>query len=353
MHKSNIKKSQLGLSLIELMIAAALGVVIILGVTTTFTSIFKSSRAQLSDNEMQQTADMAFSYISYHLRNTLSTPCDQYEQLSKNRIKLSSLKGEDIEEAMSSKIINLIKKRGIDVEQTSVTIGGKTIATDNLSIATAGQKNIITGRTNLNGPIKVKTTLQSSMSISDNPLYAITDCSKMDIFRGVATVKNGETTITLDKDTKFQGNYKSDSPGLISPLEVSTFYINDKAQLFHRPMYDLSGVNILSGIESMRILFGIDSKGRDGIIDSYITAAQLSALPGNDEVISAEVHLIVRAPSDQLDTTLPKPYSISIPKTQNALPNSGVIPLETIEYSDQIIRKVFSKTITLRNKATI
>ena len=100
-----------------------------------------------------------------------------------------------------------------------------------------------------------------------------------------------------------------------------------------------TGDELLEGIENMQILYGedtdADSEGAngDGTANRYVSISDTDLDP--DRIVSVRLSLLVRSLKDGLTTT-PSPYTFN---------GTTVTPV------DQYLRKVFTTTITLRNKA--
>ena len=95
-----------------------------------------------------------------------------------------------------------------------------------------------------------------------------------------------------------------------------------------------NAVELISGVESFQVLYGVDAK-RNGKIGAtgFVSAAGLSA---DDSVVSIRVGLLLRSS----DTTLPVPTGS---QTLSVLDQQ----VETPE--DRAIRRVFSTTAQVRN----
>ncbi|MGE4659998.1 MAG: PilW family protein [Arenicellales bacterium] len=102
-----------------------------------------------------------------------------------------------------------------------------------------------------------------------------------------------------------------------------------------------NGLELLEGIENMQILYGedtdadTDGASGDGTANRYV-AFGTSGLD-TDRIVSVRISVLVRSLNNSL-TTEPAPYTFN---------GSTVTPAST----DKYLRKVFTTTITLRNKA--
>lgn len=359
----NFNRPQKGISLIEILIALLLGVVILFGATRSLSTMISSSRLQMGNNDMQQTADTALSYIGYRLRNALSTPCDKLSILHTNgKLNISTLTGkvsnETITLGQQAIIKNLLNGHGILVSTKERTLAGKKYKTDNLIIINTGQRALLSGDTGIDNPVINLTEILPKGS--NKSLFAISNCESMDVFRG--TLDSTGKKITPfntnpdDPQTKFRENYRAIESSMVSRLEVSKIRIKD-GNLFNDTLFKNSGGSLMGDVELLRVLFSVDAHGNDGIADSYVSAAQINTLPVGQNIISAELFLIVK--NGQPDrSAVPASYSIKIPKTDLdkdkfkgdifADANS-----DTLTFTDRVMRKLFVRTITFRNNAAL
>lgn len=361
MHNFNLK--QKGVSLIELMIAMALGIIIIFGATRALSSMLISSRVQISNNDMQQTADVALSYIGYRLRNALSTPCDQLSVLNqKGRLNINTLKGrqgsETIDEKEETFIKELLKGHGIAVESEDRTVAGQTLSSDKLTIASANERVLVSGDTGLENPeVKLAGPFADNRSGSQT-LFAITNCESMDIFRGeLQTNEIKPMNDANGNQTVFRENYRSLESTMVSRVDVAEIKVSRDGSLMDKPIFKNSGGSLMTDIELLRVLFSVDSQGNDGIADKYISAKQLAELPTNHKVISAELFLIVKDGNPD-KTAVPDSYLLKIPKTNLTSDDfKGDIyaddNVDTLTFTDNIRRRLFVRTVTFRNSAAL
>lgn len=352
--------SQKGVSLIEILVATALGVVVILGVSQSLSNMVISSRLQEQNNDMQQTADMTLSYIDYRLRSALATPCASLDDINAagdlqvNPFGSPGSLGNDINgnAVNRNRIIALINQGGIEVTNSTVSVGGNSTRTDNLITMSAGEKRIITNAagTGVTSP-SINISYGLSYKIQGNKkLFVISDCDHADVFVTSADISETTTTITPLSTSEFKTNYLSTASAMVAPLEVTQLSISNNGKLNDYPIFDVAGKQtLIDDVELLRILFGIDTTD-DGKINRYISASQLTA---SDTVISAELYLLVRAPGGQINLAV-RDYSVTLPNTGVNITNpTSPVTTETLNFNDGIMRKVFTRTVTFRNNASL
>lgn len=364
MHNYNLSNRQNGLSLIELMIALVLGIIVIFGVTQSLIAMSVSSRVQSRNAELLETADSALSYISFRMRNALSTPCERYVEIE-DALTIHGLAGtvnvqgsptdEIITATQNTQISNLIRGLGISVASNNVTRnfgnGASNFLTDDITLVSIGDRKMTDGDVLYNTTSVTVDGTFVSPRVGNETLYAITDCEKMDVFRAARTVASGVTTLNFMKPgdptgTNIRAAYRTADLSIVSPLDVTQISVNDSGQLTDRTIFKTSGGALMDNVELIRVLFGVDN-GTDGIVDQYISAAQLASMP-NSTVMSADIYMLVRVPS--ADPAFSANYNIELPRTDTAI--SGALPaMDNINVTDKVQRKVFMRSVVFRNNA--
>lgn len=368
----HFKIKQQGVSLIELMIALGLGVIIIFGATSSLSTMISSSRVQMSSNDMQQTADRALSYITYRLRNALSTPCDQLNILNDNgKLNINELSGkpshtvksktfksdEDISSDDAKRIKELLEGQGIDVKQVKRNIAGKDYDNDELAIVNTHGRLFIDGSTGLVNPkVKLQENFPDSV-VGNNSLFAITNCEGMDVFRGVVNNKKIYPT-----NAEFSENYRELESSMVSRLEVSEIKIDNDGYLLNKTLFknadkdaDKDADKLMPDVELIRVFFAVDAKGNDGIADKYIPANQLKNLKAGEKVISAEIFLVIKDGSPE-SNAVSKDTSLKIPKSDIAKITGDIYEddnVDTITFDDNVMRRLFVRSVTFRNNASL
>lgn len=364
--KLNSAKQQQGVSLIEILLALALGIVILLGATRAFKQMVSSSNIQLNNNTMQRTADMALSHLSYRLRNATAMPCASIQQLQQTgKINIHDLTGGKGKKRISAThqavITKLFQGSGITSKQKNITVNNQTLHTDNLTFLTAKERFLVNHNvTTTPKEITLSTKLMTKPTglllprdKTDHP-FLITNCKQADVFLAKAFYKKSKGrynfTINTTNSPQFNSTYPNNTITMVSPLNINTIDIDDQSNLSDKLIFDKStGNTLMNDVVLMRIIFGIDSTGNDGVADKYLTTKQLPSIGDTEIITSMNISLLVQAPRYQRHLNVPASYSVQLPDTSKAIPNSGIIPMQTITFKDRILRKVFTQTITLRN----
>lgn len=357
MHNCKIKSPQHGLTLIELLIALLLGLVILLSVSQGLVTLNNSNRSQSNNALLQETGDSALAYIAFNLRSALSTPCDRFSTLHDNRGRLAvkPLKGdisaENIpDDASAENLEKLITGIGINVSITSVgDVGNQSnVSSDSLSIVSTGQRRFIKNDINYkSNQISVNGRFFAAAN-DTKTLYAITDCKYMDIFRATPTVTADTTTLTFPAGTQIKRNYAINDPSMVAPVNVTDIGIK-KGSLVSQSQFGTSPGPLLNQVELMRILFAVDTDNNDSP-DSYITAQQITGLAPGSRIMSADIYLMAKL--SRVDSAWPSSYQLALPKTDEPIQaTTGNPNLQTFTFTDRIPRKVFVRSVALRNNS--
>ncbi len=333
MHNFKQAKSQKGVTIIELLIALALGVTVIMGVVSGMSALSNSSRTQINNNELQEAGNTALDYISFQLRNAFASPCDNVSKV-KNKTKYfntnklpdinsSGTLSDETDITDKTKLISLIKNLGISIKSVD---NGNGILTDNITFWGTKPRLIDpTQDTNIKDQFNKKAP------------YVITDCRKVAMVDG-ATAKSSKMPIK-------------------SPFIAPVISVNNNA-LSVRDLYGEKD-ELMQGVEAIRVFFGVDNveydkynnsydpNKHDGIIDEFKTASQLNS---KDGVVSAEVFVLVRGDRNM---NTQGSYELYFPKTDGAINNITKKADSIISFNDQIPRKVLTRSINLRNHAKV
>lgn len=343
MHNFNLRKSQNGVTLIELLIALALGVIVIIGVSQGLLSMTNSSRLQTNNSTLQENGDSALSYVAFKMRNALSTPCDRYSRyMNKDGLYFDNKNIADYEPNDSSfneDLRKMVGGLGVKVENTSGTLGN----TDKITFIGTGQRLFTSADTDYASTrVDVKGVFAYSGTESD-AVYVITDCKNMDIFQATpptATPTTGTTTLTLNSNIK----RKYDAGAMVAPLDVAEIYVNNNKLYSKNFFTSRPGGPLLDNVELIRMIFSVDEDG-DGRADRYITAKQVDALNGtNTHILSADVYLMVRLANTEV--AMPDSYDLFMPNSSSDITGNF---MEKFTFTDKIPRKVFSRSIAFRN----
>lgn len=252
----NIKSSQ-GVSLIELMIAIALGLLILLGLTTLYLSSQKSTKLQSAIANIEENARLAFS----SLRETIS------------HAGYPAYDGKDITKAFHT------------LEDGNINTSKK--CRDGITKLTL-PPSIKTKKSQDNGT-KDRIVIKYLADSTDNPRGRLfVDC--------------------LNKD-KIQPQCSADADhGMYNPMEAfvySAYYITNNS-LICAGSTNTVPQPIAENITNIQFLYGI--KESSGV--RYISATELDTLKHWEAVISVQVSILVRSYDQVLDSKEARQFTL-------------------------------------------
>ncbi len=359
-----------GFSLIELMVAMALGVFILAGVIQIFISNKQSYRLQEGQSRVQENARYVLELLGRDVREAGYTGCRGLNKISTYRIGNPPLPSFDI----SSAVIG----RWWDQSTTSwsatppTAIANVTAGTDVLTLQKGESCGAtLTGNTSASNA-NVKVSAPNDCGLTAGDVTMVTDCSTAHILRATS-VSSGSPTQTIAHAsnqntanhlcTSYTNAYPASNNGAC-PTGSAKIYTSPPAQLlkfssityFIRPgtnglpsLWRLENtsavsasnpVELVEGVENMQITYGL---GVSGIASSYApdtTFPTPPTAPGggtpNDwgDVISARIELLFESIDENLTIG------------DQVFTYNGA----TVTGSDGRIRRVFSTTITIRNR---
>ena len=196
-------------------------------------------------------------------------------------------------------------------------------------------------------------TVESAGALSTGTAVLISDCENGDLFQ-VTGISGTTLAHAAAADANASPNLsKAYAAGArVYEVRQATFCIAPGADPSQPALRRLvnptpgqtcasNGNELLEGVENMQVLYGedtdadVDGTNGDGTANRYV-AFGTSDLD-IDRIVSVRISLLVRSLNNNL-TTEPAPYTFN---------GSTVTPVAT----DKYLRKVFTTTVTLRNKA--
>ncbi|WP_066016221.1 PilW family protein [Endozoicomonas atrinae] len=347
-----MKQIEKGFSLVEMMIALALGLVLFTGVGHL---VLASSRSWALQDELarvQESARLALDILGQsistaaysgcpaqaNLANLLYTETDNRQWMMHfDKGVLGIPSGNSVEQQLDSNAISeAIIIHSVDSNQAALVSG------HNTGTATV--------------------TLGESHGHDEGDLLALisSDCGQVSIFRAGAATTNSVVTHPAAASgslynciSQLQGNFSChgstvDSSNInhqgsrLAPLQSYAFYLresNNVPTLYRKLAGEYTSGNsinaeaLVEGIEGLNIRYGVDSDN-DGVANRYMTAVEIT--PYSDEwrnIITVKLELLVRSFTEVAPEA--QAYFFA---GQRVLPN------------DLYVRRSFMKTIKLRNR---
>ena len=211
-------------------------------------------------------------------------------------------------------------------------------------------------------------TLTGVHDLQQNDLLMVTDCLNSAVFQMTNANGGAATTVVHAQGAGTPGNC---SLGLGAPLDCTSttgtpyqfgedaflmrmtsriYYIGTGASgrnaLFRQAMNNDgsmgAAVELADGVQDMQIVYGLDTTN-DGAVDQYRRAAWVTTNGRWDEVMSVNINLLLQSADDRV-TDAPQSY-VLIDGTAGTL--TSVTP------TDRRMRRVFTATTTIRNRAIL
>ncbi len=201
--------------------------------------------------------------------------------------------------------------------------------------------------TNVDDPIPIPASPRQHAA---GTYFLIADCLKADLFRNSEDVNTGAITI---KHAAAGGYNTSDNLGkaygadaLVFPFESIAYriYTNPAGNPPHRSLYRaVNGTDqeVVENVKDMQIVYGVDSNG-DGAVDVYVTADKVSDWA---RVLAVRVSLLLRSHKDGVATG---PQMVFWDRDNDG--NNDFDPDADPDVQARRLLYVFTSTFGLRNR---
>lgn len=345
-----MQAKQLGLSLVELMIAVTLGIVLMTGVVNMFLSSKVVFTTQQGMSRIQETGRLAIDFLSRDIRMAAYYGC--YRPVSGNigadlqnkNLVISGLHGNFGEGV-----------RGYD--SIASLPGGKNDVGSALTLLSADKTaNVIVVRaanevgfpiSAANDPTRVFAYSPNALvdgcadGLCPNAAAVISDCFKARVFR-VNSVSLSGTTLTIEHADTWGGGtnpLENFTTGELLPMNTTTYFLAQGASgapSLWQKSNDESALELLEGVEHMRITYATSNDP-----DDYRLASALAASDWPN-VFSVRLELVVRSIENNVLEEA-QPYTFA---------GAEVIPAAAAGIPDRYLRQVFTSTIGIRSRAT-
>lgn len=358
---SNRQRNQKGLSLVELMIAVAIGLFLVGGIGALYLNSKNTFRVQDDLSRVQENGRFAMQILSDDIRMAGYLGCGGTASPQNNILNPNGWNqlGNAIEGYAKSAIPS-----GYPVAASELFGNSDIIRIQHMSADSAklDQSSDQTGANNSTGTAQIHVDV-NALGFNVNDILVISDCGHTDVF-GASGISNGASAgkvnishgSNANAQPKLSWNYRSTAE--VSRLETNFYYVGTGADgqpalmrkrigtylssdASQRCTNATSGIvfglcteELAGGVQDMRILYGVDSDGPKVGSDNitYFQAAQVSN-PNN--IVSVQIELLFRTTSTSL-----------APTAQTYTFNGATGTLA----GDKGLRRVFRSTIDLRNR---
>jgi len=311
----SVTKKQRGLSLIELMIAIVLGLFITAGMIQLFIHSKQSYRVQENLSRVQENGRFAMEFLARDIRMAGYWGCLGDTTTIQNNLN----------PAAASLLDEVVATDGDGLNSSD------SITVNRLTLPSA---SVVETATNKSADLKIT----SGSGLKQNDIVMVIDCTSGDLFQitndpefsDELAHESGTAIEPGNTNSNFQKKYSTDAK--IHKIRNLEYYItkNPGGQpALYRRLNGSYGQELVEGIESMQILYGIDTNGNN-TANSY---APFSAGLDLNNAVSVRTNLLVTSLEDNLSIE-----SSSTTMGTYTSPN------------DRKIRRVFTSTIALRNR---
>ena len=339
-------RRQTGFTIIEILVALAISLVLLTGVMKIYMSNKATYQVQEGMSRLQENARFALNFLSNDIRMAGYSGCSSLSSPPNNIVDLDNDGNADTVSDFTTGGLFGFEYSGLPIALTAsdnLSTTDVVAATDVIVILKGSTQDIqLTG--NLvadNANIQLAGTAAGLFQAGD--IMFISDCTSSDIFAANNVSNGGTITIahsnSVNITNRLSKAYGSDA--VVMALEKTAYYIGTNASgistLYRKRMIG-SGIateELVEGIETMQIQYGEDLTG-DGIANKYANAGSIADMAN---VVSVRISLLLRTITEinpDLDTST---YTVL---------DASVNPVD-----DRRSRRIFTKTIKLRNKGII
>jgi type IV pilus assembly protein PilW len=358
------RRQQNGLSLVELMVAVAISLLLMMGVITIFMGSRASYETTQRMSRIQENGRMALDQIVSELRSAGFQGCARPNPASLRAQEFAITTVPNPTELLWNYAISA---QGFDATGTGWTPdlpGGLVLDPDpdsapvpdpDLGGAYAPWKEsdilvvrsprrdepalkLAESQASPEDPLLVE--WNASSTVATNDTLMVSDCDGRAFFRATGLAPNG-----ANKEIAHAGSGNSAATLLhpfkkgaeVVPVSTAIYYVAPSEADSHRPALwrkvgAANSEEIADGVERIEVLYGLDSSGGDARVDEYKKAAVGLAW---SEVVSISVALLVRSP---------EAYGVDKDPRKYDLLGTLVGP-----FPDRHQRQVFTATVALRN----
>lgn len=343
----NHMKKQRGLSLVELMIAIVLGLILVAGVIELFVNNRQVYRVQDAQSRLQENGRYAMKVLTQSIERAGYLGCATRSALNiNNMLNNSNEYLWDITTPIEGKDATGANEwtPAIDASITE-PIGGSDILT--IRTIEAPELRVVSHpTTGLPGSADITVNSGNGLVLGD--IVLAHDCVAGAIFEITsAAPTNGTLEHAQGAGTsKTPGNATEAlgynfGAGWVNKIATNSFYIRLRENATIPSLYQKTAgddaVELVEGIESLQIRYGVDTSG-NGSIDTYETAENV----GNwNNVVSVRISLLMVSVENNLTVDGRQAESFDV--------NGQTIE---IDEDDRRLRRVFTRTVTLRNRVS-
>jgi type IV pilus assembly protein PilW len=387
----NMMTKQRGVTLVELMIAMAIGLIIMLGVGTVYSNSKKTYRVQEEFSRLQENGRFALDYIARYVRgagfsgcasgltnttNTLnndtdlewnfSTGLEGYEAVGTGPNQTITLSANPSpatsgSEASWKTIGNISIPTSMTGSADSVVPGS-----DVLVARSADGNGVNISKNNMSGQVFLDLTTTENgacadgsnkySGLCDGDILLVSDCKKARVFQATNVQAASIEVNVTHTNAGTPGNNISSWGGNTAPedeifdtdaeiMKVSTkvFYVGSGVNgpaLFMKQA-DGTGQEIIDGVESLQVLYGEDTDASpDNIPNRFVTADKVTDF---ENVVAVKVSILLSSVGELA-------HRPADTKTYLLTGHSSTTGVTVNPPDEQRMRRVMSMVVKLRNR---
>lgn len=343
-------KKQLGLSLVELMISIALGLVLMAGVIQIFISTKSSFAVQQGMSRIQETGRLAMEFIGRDLRSASLMGCVRTIVPNKGSPNIQDSPATDLGGLNNNYLVGLM---GYDtpgdlyiVVPQADSIGSMNPSADSniMVIRGATERGFPVSASNLGTPSSLQVYVESATLVNNcidglcvNGAAVVSDCKGGRIFKASALAQAGQNLVIThggNWDTSVLQNVFEQRPEVfVYPLHTIVYFVAPSASANNEPALwqkiDLQPAQeLILGLERIRFTYRVPGRG-------YLNANAVTAVdwPSVDAV---RVEFVVRGQEEN-----------ALESVQSYLfPGDAAATTPT----DRRVRQMFNSTFLIRTR---
>ncbi len=340
----SMRFSQLGMTLIELMVALAISLFLLMGVIQIFIGNKLTYRVQENLSRMQEDGRNAVELLNREIRMANYRGCaGPKAHVKQNLLKISSGFSWNL---LSDSPVQGFNSTGSSSWSPSLdsSLTGVAPGTDVLAVRGPDTMNsgFVISQANSAADLVVN-NVNGNLNLNPNDIVMVSDCSNVVVFQvtNSASVSGNPVTIQHGTTGNNPGNSTANlgkvfAGAQLTKVSTKSYYIgtgsSGQPALFRRTPDGAQ--ELVEGVENIQILYGVDGDS-NGTIDSYVDGiSDTSVWPS---VRSIQIRLLMRSLDDNLT---PQPVAIAF--NGSTVNGSGTV--------DRRLRQVFTTTIGLRNQ---
>jgi type IV pilus assembly protein PilW len=334
----NLPRATAGFSLVELMVALALSLLLLLGVVAIFSSSRVSYESTDQLSRIQESGRFALDEISRRVRSAGFTGCSRQPNFTSSALR-------------NSEVLQWAFMRG--------AVEGSDGATPNDSDVV-----VVRGARMDFQPVRVTTDMgdpqlplvvENTNGFSVNDVAVAYSCEGQSFFQvtGVGANTLAHAVVAASATTPGNAfattNYPFRQGAEVAPVETAVYFVGPSpplaptdpappaaARSLYRRVNFGPTEELVQGVEQMQAEYGFDDEG-DRLVDRYIPA---SAVTNWDRVLAVRVALLVRSVDQYGTDTDRRTYQLLSEATGTRVVAPG----------DRRLREVFTVTASIRNR---